>query len=747
MEKITQITTDFIDYLKDKYGEEASKKIESYSPELSIFMYSNDFQKYLVNNGYADASIFSQSISEIKEMLASEETGETEDSAEDTTTDVNDGENSQNLIGDNFMLSALTEVVNNDEDLFSALNTNSNETIDIEEINAFLDSVDAHMQANPDEYETIFDGIAKGIQDIKGVDEELSVDELLESIYNSDAALEYLDLDGDGKISDEEKELFEKYVQGNKDELNAEDLQKALEEIENGTYKYDAKLPNKTEEDIPETEEKDDTSKVNNSPNVSSAAPSGGSYAPSGFSPSSTGSSGNVNNINTTPSDVNDMNLEQLKQEQSTRQTNVDNAKENVDTIVSDISDLENGEYAQAREAYDKAIENDKNIDDDLKKRRTDNLNEVETVNSDIASLNSQIADTQVSLGEANDKLDGDKKNLSALKSALDSYNSASSDNPEEQAEIDQAKQKLQNQINELEKTTIPNDEKECDRLDKLLNGGGESKGLKEQLEEKESSLETLETNKDNIEQEIRNIYKNNPESPTMQALEKFNETEEKLSALRDKLPQAQEELTTAQSELDEVNELIRTKEAEQTESENSYYSGSLPSALVSELDAKLGSGFCAKVEEVAKRINCDPKDLIGMMQSESGINPQAQNANGGATGLIQFMPSTAQALGTTTSELYNMNAIEQLDYVEQFFIMNTNNSGQRLTAGDLYTLCFLPAYINNEVLCSSSNDPNGYYSVNSGLDANKDGQITKTELGERVTNKYNELLSQYGLS
>ena len=205
--------------------------------------------------------------------------------------------------------------------------------------------------------------------------------------------------------------------------------------------------------------------------------------------------------------------------------------------------------------------------------------------------------------------------------------------------------------------------------------------------------------------------------------------------------------MAQAQSELTEINELIRTKEAQQTESENSYYSGSLPDALVSELDAKLGAGFCAKVEEVAKKINCDPKDLIGMMQSESGINPQAQNSSGGATGLIQFIPSTAQALGTTTDALLNMSAIEQLDYVEKYFLMNTNNSGQKLSGGDLYTLCFLPAKINDEILCTSANDPNGYYRLNSGLDANGDGNITKTELSERVANKYQEVLSQYGLA
>ena len=756
MENISDIKTGFIDYLKDKYGEEAAEKIDSYSPELSIFMYSTDFQKYLVSNGYADVSVFSQSISEIKEMLASGGTENTQDTAANEN-----GENTSDTIGDNFMLTALTDVINQDQDLYAAINTNANETIDQEEIMAFLNSVDAAMQANPDGYDSIFDGIAKEIQNIKGADKETSVEDLLESIYSSDAALEYLDLDGDGEISNEEKELFEKYVQGDKEELTSEDLQKALEEIENGEYIYNAKLPEteKDKEDV-ENEEQDNTSASNNG--VSGG--SGGSpigFAGSGGISSGGGSVGSstTQQKETTPSDVNDMNLEQLKEEQTTRQGNVDTAKENVDTILSDIDEMENGDYADARQAYDEAVENDDNIDQELKDQRTENLNAIETTNGEIDSLNSQIAQAEVDLGAANDKLDGDKKTLEALQNAFDSYDEASTDNSQEQGEIAQIKQDLQNQIDELENTTIPEDEEECERLEQLLNGGGDSEGLKEQLENKETELETLEGERETIENKILEIYENDPENPTRLALEAFQDAEEKLSELRDQLPEAQEKLAQAQADLaqeklaqaqadlTEVNELIRTKEAEQTEQENSYYSGSLPAELVSQLDAKLGDGFCAKLEEVAKNINCDPKDLLGMMQSESGINPQAQNPNGGATGLIQFMPSTAEGLGTSTSALMNMSAIEQLDYVEKYFLVNSGNSGQRLTGGDLYALCFLPGYFNNEVLCSSTGSTAVYYNENSLLDANGDGNITKTELGERVANKYQEVLSMYGLA
>ncbi len=741
MENISEIKTGFINYLIDKYGEEASKEISSYSPDLSIFMYSSDFQTYLKENGYSDVSIFTKSISDIKDVL---ESGETNSSEEGSDTFVSESENG-NAINESFLANALTEAFNSDEDLFAAVNTNANETVDTEEITAFLDSVDAIMQENPESFETIFDGIAKGIQDIKG---SVAIDNVLESIYSSEEALEYLDVDGDGQISDFEKELFESYVQGDKEELSIEDLEKAFEEMKNGNYRYDVKLPENavSVEDIPETVASEsgktsDNISARQTSNPTQALTSTGRSYNSGGSSLSTAQ-------NTSPTDINDMNLDQLKKEQTTRQTNVNNAQNNVDTIISDIDEIEAGKYKDARDAYDEAVKNDKNISDELKNRRENNLKSIEKTTGEIDSLNSQISETEVSLNKANDKLDSDNKTLSSLKSALSSYEGVSSDDPEEQRKIDQAKQEIQAQIDELENNTIPADEEECKRLDELLNGGGNTKGLKEQLQSKEETLKMLQEEEEGIENEILEACQNDPNSPVVKALEAFKAVEQELNELRDKLPTAQEELTTALDELSEVNELIRTKEAEETESEKSHYSGSLPDALVAELDAKLGSGFCAKLEEVAKNINCDPKDLIGMMQSESGINPSAYNNNGGATGLIQFMPSTARGLGTTTQELLNMSAIEQLDYVEQYFSNWTGGSGQRLTGGDLYTLCFLPAFIDKEVLCSSSDSSTSvYYNANSGLDADGDGSITKTELSNRVSNKYQEVLKQYGIS
>ena len=143
---------------------------------------------------------------------------------------------------------------------------------------------------------------------------------------------------------------------------------------------------------------------------------------------------------------------------------------------------------------------------------------------------------------------------------------------------------------------------------------------------------------------------------------------------------------------------------------------------------------FYSKVVQISKRLKCDPDELMGVMNSESGINHKAVNKKSKATGLIQFMPDTARSLGTTTENLKKMTAIEQLDYVEKYLEKQKKAAGfssdEQLSAGELYALVFLPGRANRSILTSQGEK---YYSWNKGLDRNKDGKITVAELDTRV--------------
>lgn len=152
------------------------------------------------------------------------------------------------------------------------------------------------------------------------------------------------------------------------------------------------------------------------------------------------------------------------------------------------------------------------------------------------------------------------------------------------------------------------------------------------------------------------------------------------------------------------------------------------------------GLPFLNKVKQIAQRINCDYRDLLAVMNAESGVLSHKENPdpNCSATGLIQFTAKTAQQFGTSIPELIRMSPVEQLDYVEKYLVYWKNTSGLtgRLSAGDLYALVFLPGRAGNEVLTKRGEK---YYSAgdNENLDVNKDGKITKSELAQRLKSKY----------
>lgn len=86
-----------------------------------------------------------------------------------------------------------------------------------------------------------------------------------------------------------------------------------------------------------------------------------------------------------------------------------------------------------------------------------------------------------------------------------------------------------------------------------------------------------------------------------------------------------------------------------------------------------------------------DPAHFANIINFESRWNTKARNRASGATGLIQFMPKTAAALGTTTDAIQNMTASEQIALVARFF---ARQRGKLKSKYDVYMAVFYPAYI-----------------------------------------------------
>lgn len=148
----------------------------------------------------------------------------------------------------------------------------------------------------------------------------------------------------------------------------------------------------------------------------------------------------------------------------------------------------------------------------------------------------------------------------------------------------------------------------------------------------------------------------------------------------------------------------------------------------------KLSQEFFNKVVQIAKRVECDPNDLMGVIDIETigTFRPDITNPKTGATGLIQFMPKYVSSYGTSIEALKKMTAEEQLTYVEQYLVKNKQRYGVKgkLNAANLYTLILTPAYVKKDVLAVKGSR---IYEQNSLLDKDKDGKITKSDLAAHV--------------
>tara|TARA_R110000782_G_scaffold47861_1_gene104901 strand:- start:1497 stop:3746 length:2250 start_codon:yes stop_codon:yes gene_type:complete len=144
---------------------------------------------------------------------------------------------------------------------------------------------------------------------------------------------------------------------------------------------------------------------------------------------------------------------------------------------------------------------------------------------------------------------------------------------------------------------------------------------------------------------------------------------------------------------------------------------------------------FADRVNELGDKLGINPAALMAVMHFETGgtFGTSTANAAGsGATGLIQFMPSTARALGTTTEELAGMTRVQQMDYVESYF----DQFGSSIRGGevdDIYMAVLWPAAIGKEDGYPIFRQGTTAYEQNAGLDTNRDGTVTKFEAAAKV--------------
>ncbi len=151
----------------------------------------------------------------------------------------------------------------------------------------------------------------------------------------------------------------------------------------------------------------------------------------------------------------------------------------------------------------------------------------------------------------------------------------------------------------------------------------------------------------------------------------------------------------------------------------------------------KVTQEFRDKIRKIAADLGTDPNFLMACIAFESGqtFSPAIRNkAGSGAVGLIQFMPQTAQGLGTNTEKLAAMTAVAQLDFVAKYF---KPSKGKLHTLTDVYMAILWPVAVGKpaDFVLFSKNDldhPKRYLQ-NAGLDFNHDGLVIKAEASAKV--------------
>jgi hypothetical protein len=147
---------------------------------------------------------------------------------------------------------------------------------------------------------------------------------------------------------------------------------------------------------------------------------------------------------------------------------------------------------------------------------------------------------------------------------------------------------------------------------------------------------------------------------------------------------------------------------------------------------------FTEKVTKISSELGIEADWLMFVMWFESRLNPQAVNPISGATGLIQFMPSTARSLGTTTGVLKHMSNVQQLDYVLAYL---RTYKGRMKRWVDVYLAVFYPKAMGkpNYVITSDI-----VAKQNRVFDLNRDLDITVKEIEAALRKSVPEQYKKY---
>lgn len=161
---------------------------------------------------------------------------------------------------------------------------------------------------------------------------------------------------------------------------------------------------------------------------------------------------------------------------------------------------------------------------------------------------------------------------------------------------------------------------------------------------------------------------------------------------------------------------------------------------LIDKASMKVGDAdaFATKVKEISRMLSVPPEWMMAVMYAESGFDPGILNHKGsGATGLIQFMPGTALELNVSIERLKRMTAVQQLEYVYLYMQNVRERYGEYQSLTDFYLAILYPKARGQDYCYTLYASPGQSYRQNSGLDEDKDGRVTVSDIDKHMKRLY----------
>lgn len=399
-----------------------------------------------------------------------------------------------------------------------------------------------------------------------------SLNNILKSFVDLDEVREAADVDGDGEVTEAELQDYISQIAGadgdattlTMDDINAVidelgiDLESIAEKSMNDALKAleeenDAKAIDELEEEK-EAEKAKQAQQAQQAQGSGSTGSAGGNYGGSGVSGSGASSAANKSNE---PKTIDNMSLEELEAEKKTRQTEMQEAQDAVNAIHSGENDQVKAAQEKADEAkekYEQALKDDKNVPEELKNKQIQNTQSIEANQKKIDDKEVAINNKESDISNQENTVSSHESSLASLESSLSSLPSPTGkeEDKEKDAQIAEKKQSIESQI------TAKKEELEAAKT-KLQ----EEKTALTKLNEEKGKLEVEKGQLEKAKQDIQKEIEAKCSAETKEAMTAYNEAKANVETVK------KSELSTATAALDKARSSVSEIEAKITEAKN----------------------------------------------------------------------------------------------------------------------------------------------------------------------------------